>query len=168
MRLVRTRDQPAEYLPASCPGRRRAGDKRRHDGVIAVRWPQVPAPVQAMAVVVHVVFIQDRPQMPGPGDQHPVGDLRPGGAYPSFGMRITPHRQLHPIRTIGTTRPGDPPVPPVVRPGLRVRRLPTELGRGPGPPSRREWAVLGAGRWTDVVARGRAGPVQVVPHPGPG
>ena len=30
-----------------------------------------------MPVVMHAVLIQDRPQVPRPGDQHPIGDLRP-------------------------------------------------------------------------------------------
>src|SRR5207302_8285767 len=56
------------------------------------------------------------------------------------------------------TRPGDAPVPPSLRPGLRVRRLPPELGRGPGPPARRERAaVLAAG---SMDRRGGGGPVR--------
>jgi hypothetical protein len=31
--------------------------------------------------------------------------------------------------------PGDAPVPSAGRPGFRVRLLPAELGRGPGPPA---------------------------------
>src|SRR5690242_1007327 len=55
-------------------------------------------------------------------------------------------------------RPGDAPVPPSLRPRLRVRRLPAELGRGPGPPARRERAaVLASGR---VDRRGGGGPVR--------
>jgi hypothetical protein len=44
------------------------------------------------------VLIQDRAQVPGPGDQHPVGDLGPGCPYPAFGIGVRPgtaRRDLH-------------------------------------------------------------------------
>jgi hypothetical protein len=40
--------------------------------------------------------------VPWPGDEHPVGALRSCRAYPSFGIGIGPHRQLHPIQMIDT------------------------------------------------------------------
>jgi len=38
----------------------------------AVWRPQVHAAVRAMLVIVRDVLVQDRPQVPRPGDQHPV------------------------------------------------------------------------------------------------
>jgi len=35
-------------------------------------------------------------------DQHPVGELGPGGEHEPFGITVAPHRQLHLIRSIGT------------------------------------------------------------------
>ncbi len=37
--------------------------------------------VRAMPVVVRGILVQDRPEMPWPGDQHPIGDLGPDCAY---------------------------------------------------------------------------------------
>jgi hypothetical protein len=54
---------------------------------------------------VGLIFGQDRPQVPFAADQHPIGDLGPGGAYPPLGITVAPHRQLHPIRMIGTGAP---------------------------------------------------------------
>jgi hypothetical protein len=39
-------------------------------------------------------------------DQHPVGDLGPGGEHEPFSMGVAPHRQLHLIRVIGTGASG--------------------------------------------------------------
>jgi hypothetical protein len=47
----------------------------------SLRWPQVPGPVRAVPVVMVGVLLQDRPQMPRFGDQYPVGDLGPSGAW---------------------------------------------------------------------------------------
>src|SRR5215472_4158751 len=69
--------------------RRQAGDRVRGLAV-AVRWPQVPAPVRAMLVVMRNVLVQDRAQVPWPDDQHPVGDLGPGCPCPPFGVSVRP------------------------------------------------------------------------------
>src|SRR5690349_9967562 len=77
--------------------RRQVGD-RSCDDVVAVRWPQIPGPVRAMLVVVRDILIQDGPEVPWPGDQHPVGDLGPDGAHPAFGIGVRPRalwRDLH-------------------------------------------------------------------------
>src|SRR5215468_146142 len=90
-------DQPAEHLATMYPGRRKVGDQGR-DAVVAVWWPQVPGPVRAMLVIVRGVLVEDRPQVPRPGDQHPVGDLDPGGAHPPLGIGIrsrAARRYLH-------------------------------------------------------------------------
>ena len=57
-------------------------------------------------VVVPLVLGQDRPQMPFAEDQHPVGELGPGGEHEPFRISVAPHRQLHPIRMIGTDASG--------------------------------------------------------------
>jgi hypothetical protein len=44
--------------------------------------------------------------MPFAEDQHPVGDLGPGGEHEPFGITVAPHRQLHLIRVIGTDASG--------------------------------------------------------------
>jgi hypothetical protein len=46
--------------------------------------------VRAMAVVVRDVLVQNRPQMPQPGDQHPVGGLGSCGAHPALGYLSFP------------------------------------------------------------------------------
>ena len=54
-----------------------------------------------MAIVMRDVLVQNRPEVPRPGDQHPVGDLGPDGAHPALGISIGPGRHLHLVRTIG-------------------------------------------------------------------
>ncbi len=49
-------------------------------GLVAVRWPQGPGPMQAVLVVVDGVAIQDGTQVPWSDDEHPVGQLGPDGA----------------------------------------------------------------------------------------
>ena len=61
--------------------------------------------VRAVPVVVAGVLAQDRAQVPFALDEHPVGALGSRGAYPSLGVAVAPHRQLHPIRMIGTDAP---------------------------------------------------------------
>src|SRR5215467_12776566 len=55
-------------------------------GIVAVRWPQVPGPVRAMAVVMGGISIQHGTQVPWPDDEHPVGHLGPDRADPAFGI----------------------------------------------------------------------------------
>jgi hypothetical protein len=55
-----------------------------------------------MPVVMRYVLVQDRPQVPRPGDQHPVGDLSPDGAHPPFGKGVrsrAARRDLHHLDT---------------------------------------------------------------------
>jgi len=60
----------------SYPRRRQVGD-RCCDAAAAVRGPQVPGPVRAMLVIVRDVLVQDRPQVPRPGDRiRPVASDR--------------------------------------------------------------------------------------------
>jgi hypothetical protein len=56
---------------------------------------QLAAAVGASPVVVGFVFGQDRPQVSFAEDQHPVGDLGPGGEHEPFGIGVGPHRQRH-------------------------------------------------------------------------
>src|SRR5690242_13328656 len=91
-------DQAAEDLAASYPRCRQVGDRGRD--AIVVWWPQVPGPVRAMLVVARGVLIQDRPKVPRPSDQHPVGDLGPDGAYPAFGISVIQRCQLRLIPSL--------------------------------------------------------------------
>jgi hypothetical protein len=73
--------------------------------------PQVPSPTRAMTVVMRDTLIQDRPQVPRPRDQHPVGDLSPGCADPSLGISARPLRGG--IFTTSIPRPRAPCQTPV-------------------------------------------------------
>ena len=44
--------------------------------------------MRAMPVVMGYILVQDRLQVPWPGDQHPLGDLGPGCAYPVLGVSV--------------------------------------------------------------------------------
>ena len=109
-------DQPAEDLMTSYP-RRQVGDGGC-DATVVVWWSQVPGPVRAMPVIVRDILIQDRPQVPRPGDQHRAGDLRRDGANPALVMRVrsrAARRDLHHLdpgsRQHSAGRLGDLPGP---------------------------------------------------------
>jgi hypothetical protein len=76
--------------------------QRRAGLVIVVGWSLLAGLVRAVAVVMAGVLAQNRAQVPFAVDEHPVGALASCGAYPSLGITVAPHRQLHPIRMIGT------------------------------------------------------------------
>jgi hypothetical protein len=44
--------------------------------------------------------------MPFADDEHPVSALSADGPYEPFRISVAPHRQLHPIRAIGTVASG--------------------------------------------------------------
>jgi hypothetical protein len=57
------------------------------EGVIGPTRAELAAAVGPPPVLMALVLGQDRPQVPFAEDQHPVGDLRPGGEHEPF--RIT-------------------------------------------------------------------------------
>jgi hypothetical protein len=64
----------------------------------SVRREQDPGPMRAMLVVMHNVLIQNRAQVPCPGNQHPVRELGPNCPHPAFSKSIRPQaarRDLH-------------------------------------------------------------------------
>jgi hypothetical protein len=66
------------------------------------KGPRCPALMPAMPVVMGGVLIQDRAQVPRPGDQHPVGDLSPDSADPPLGKGVrsrAARRDLHHLDT---------------------------------------------------------------------
>jgi hypothetical protein len=107
----------------------------------SVRRPEVPGPVRVMPVIVRGVLVQDCPQMPWPGDQHPVGDLGADRAHPPLGKSIRPRtlrRDLHHL---------DPSV------GQHRVESPGEL-TGPVPDQEPEpGGTLPQGHWAPVQAR---------------
>ena len=56
--------------------------------------------------LVGLVRAQDPPEMALIPDQGAVQELAPASADPAFGDRVAPHRQLHPVRMIGTAASG--------------------------------------------------------------
>jgi hypothetical protein len=91
-------DQAAEPVPPQDP------DILAHSGLRLTPSGRALAqrPVRAMNIIVLDVLTQDQPQVPLAGDQHPVQALTAGAGNPAFGDRVAPHRQLHPVRMIGT------------------------------------------------------------------
>ena len=59
------------------------------DRVVRLGRAELAAAMGASSVVVGLVLGQDRPQMPLAEDQHPVGDLGPGGEH-VWGFRRYP------------------------------------------------------------------------------
>jgi hypothetical protein len=96
-RLVVLVDHAAEHLP---PPNRRV--RRNVDLVVLVGWSLLAGLVRPVPVVMAGVLAQDRSQVPFAVDEHPVGALGSCAAYPSLGIAVAPHRQLHLIRSIGT------------------------------------------------------------------
>ena len=69
-------DEAAEDGPALDPLLGEVGDR-----VVGPGRPALPAAMGAPPVVMSRVVGQDQPQMPFAEDQHPVGDLGPGGEH---------------------------------------------------------------------------------------
>ena len=76
------------------------------DWLVMVGWPLVPGLVRPVPVIVADVLAQDQPQVPFSSDQHPVQALAARAGDPAFRIAVAPHRQLHPIRSIGTGASG--------------------------------------------------------------
>jgi hypothetical protein len=74
------------------------------------------------SVVVGLVPGQDRPQVPFAEDQHPVGDLGPGGEHESLGVGVGPRRQRRPVQMIGSGEPA-----PLSARGAQIPRLPATI-----------------------------------------
>jgi hypothetical protein len=56
--------------------------------VVGPGWAEFAAAVGSSSVVVPGVLCEDRPQVPFTEDQHPVGDLRPGGEHEPFRVGV--------------------------------------------------------------------------------
>ena len=63
---------------------------------------ELAAAMGSSSVVVRLVFGQNQAQMSFAEDQHPVGDLGPGGEHEPFRISVGPHRQQHLIQMTGT------------------------------------------------------------------
>jgi hypothetical protein len=66
------------------------------------RRAELPTAMGASSVVVSLILCQDRPQMPRAEDEHPVGDLGPGGEHEPFRIRVrarAPGRDFHDLDT---------------------------------------------------------------------
>ena len=67
-------------------------------GLVGPGRAELAAAVRSSSVIVPDVLGQDRPQVPFTEDQHPIGDLGPGGEHESLGVSIrarAPGRDLH-------------------------------------------------------------------------
>lgn len=80
-------------------------DLRRPD-VSVSRWQLAQGAVRPGAVVVEQVLGQYPAQVMLVHDQQPVEELTAQGADHPFADGVVPHRQLHPVRMIGTAASG--------------------------------------------------------------
>ncbi len=72
------------------------------------RWLRAPGgrvllqgPMRPVSVVVIDVLLENEPQVPLAGDQHPVQALAAGTGNPAFRDRVGPHRQRHLVQMTG-------------------------------------------------------------------
>ena len=90
-------DEAAEDLSALDPLLGEVGD-----GVVGPGRAELAAAMGSSSVVMNLVRGQRGPQMPRAEDQHPVGDLGPGGEHEPFGVSVGPHPQRRLTQMIGT------------------------------------------------------------------
>src|SRR5258706_15430891 len=69
---------------------------------VVVGWVLIQAPMWTVPVEMALVVEQHPAGVLLVVDQHPVGALGCDATHESFGERVGPRSQLHPIRTIGT------------------------------------------------------------------
>jgi hypothetical protein len=86
-------DQAAEPVPAQNPDVRARSGWMRTPG----RWTLVHRPVRAMQIVVIGVLIKDQPQVPFPGDQHPVQAVGAENAVTLCDLRIFVDQPAKPV-----------------------------------------------------------------------
>ena len=65
-------------------------------------WLELERAVRSSPVVVPGILGHHDTQVSLAENQHPVGDLSPGGEHEPLCISVAPHRQLHVIRSIGT------------------------------------------------------------------
>jgi len=83
-------------------------------GEVDLRWPGVSLSRRQLAqgamwpgcVVVGQVLGQQLAQVVLVDDEQPAGELAAQCSYHPFADGVTPHRQLHPVRMIGTAVSG--------------------------------------------------------------
>jgi hypothetical protein len=71
-----------------------------------IRGPLPPGLVRPLAVVMGHVLAEHQSQVAFAGDQDPVRQLAAEGPIDALADGVAPHRQLHPIRAIGTSASG--------------------------------------------------------------
>ena len=91
--------QPPSYNPDLLLGE--VGDR-----VVGPGRAELAAAMGSPSVVVALVLGQDQLQMPLAEDQHPVGDLGPGGEHEPFRIGVIAHRRLQPFQMIDTVGHG--------------------------------------------------------------
>jgi hypothetical protein len=72
------------------------------DGVVGPGRAELAAAMRSPPVVMGFILGQDRPQMPLAEDEHPVGDLGPGGEHEPFRISVrarAARRDLHDLDT---------------------------------------------------------------------
>jgi hypothetical protein len=73
------------------------------DRLVMVGWSLLAGLVRPVPVVVAGVLREDRSQVAFVVDEHPIGALGPGCAYPSLGVAICPRcpwRDLHCLQAL--------------------------------------------------------------------
>ena len=93
-------DQAAEDLLTLEPG------SDIHGAADLSRRALLQALMRTMPVIVADVLGQDLAQMPLAEDQQVIQAFAPERAHEPLGICVAPHRQLHPIRMIGTGASG--------------------------------------------------------------
>jgi hypothetical protein len=71
--------------------------------VVGPGWPELLAAVGPSSVVMGLVLGKDAAQVAFAEDEHPVGDLGPGGEHEPLGKSIGIRRQLHTIQMVSTS-----------------------------------------------------------------
>jgi hypothetical protein len=77
------------------------GIERDHGGGVVAGWVLVESLVRPVVVEMALVVVKDGTSVSFVIDQQPIGALGADAADEPLGIAIGPHRQLHPVPTIG-------------------------------------------------------------------
>jgi len=104
--------------------------------MVRLRRTELATSVGSPPIVMGRVFAQNRPQVPSAEDEHPVGDLGPGGEHEPFRISVRPRtsrRDLHAtIPALARTASNDAvncPVRSRIRNRMPVARSPRSVSR---------------------------------------